>query len=90
MDINPLEYFDEEYSNIQQLIEDTNALVLQSKSIISIFPSFKKDLENIINSEFNLTTFNYLVVFLQSVLSHINDLTSNLETLTKTLNKQRY
>jgi uncharacterized damage-inducible protein DinB len=88
--MDPLEYFEEEYSNFNESISEVGSLILQSRDIYVSFLETQKQLASILQSKnHDLTELNQLLTNFEVL---IKDSKSFIDTAEKSLNalqKQR-
>jgi hypothetical protein len=87
--MDPLQYFDEEYSKIQKSVGSLSALFLQAKDMYSVISSVHKALLSVKSDFSDSPTFSAqldsIIDSLQSFLVECKNFTYDLELATKSI-----
>ena len=77
----PLEYFDEEYQNLNNSISKINSLFLQSKDNYANFTALQQDVFSLLNNkELSLENINKALRLLEDFMHNCGDLLSTVES----------
>lgn len=77
----PLEYFDEEYQNLNNSISKINSLFLQSKDNYANFIALQQDVFSLLNNkELSLENINKALRLLEDFMHNCGDLLSTVES----------
>ena len=79
--MDPLEYFDEEYQNLNNSINKINSLFVQSKDNYANFTSLQRDLFSLLdNKELSIENINKALKLLEDFMHNCGELLTTVES----------
>jgi hypothetical protein len=79
--MDPLEYFDEEYQNLNNSISQVNSLFLQSKDSYVKFANLQQDVFSLLdNKELSIENINKALRLLEEFMHNCGDLLTTVES----------
>jgi hypothetical protein len=86
--MDPLEYFDEEYQNLNNSINQINSLFLQSKDNYANFTALQQDVFSLLdNKQLSVENINKALKLLEEFMHNCGDLLSTVESSYKIIHK---
>jgi hypothetical protein len=86
--MDPLEYFDEEYQNLNNSINQINSLFLQSKDNYANFTALQQDVFFLLdNKQLSVENINKALKLLEEFMHNCGDLLSTVESSYKIIHK---
>ena len=89
--MDPLEYFDEEYQNLNNSISEINSLFLQSKDSYVKFTDLQRDVFSLLdNKELSIENINKALKLLEEFMQNCADLLTTVESSYNIINNIKH